>query len=208
MPLLELAVKEDPHCPRNAFYHARELTFYHRWEEAIVALNRYLNLPQANWVNERCYAYRLLGKSHEHLKQHYDALKYYRLACMEAPNTREPWCDLSVYCYMTQVWDECYYSATQALKVVNKEDVYTSDPTVWTEKPYDMASISAYHLGLAEKAYEHIQKALEFAPNDERLLKNKTFIEAIYDGNRSKIEQPRSGLRPTLRTDQCTLETA
>ena len=28
MPLLELAVKEDPYCPRNAFYHARELTFY------------------------------------------------------------------------------------------------------------------------------------------------------------------------------------
>jgi Flp pilus assembly protein TadD len=48
-----------------------------------------------------------------------------------------------------------------------------------------MASISAYHLGLTEKAYQHIQKALEFAPNDERLLKNKTFIEAIYDRNRS-----------------------
>ena len=65
MPMLELAVKEDPRCPRNAFYHARELTFYQRWEEAIEALNRYLEMPEATWQNERCYAMRLLGKSYE-----------------------------------------------------------------------------------------------------------------------------------------------
>ena len=48
MPLLELAVKEDPRCPRNAFYHARELTFYSRWQEAITALNRYLAILQVD----------------------------------------------------------------------------------------------------------------------------------------------------------------
>jgi glycosyltransferase involved in cell wall biosynthesis len=64
MPLLELAIQEDPRCPRNAFYHARELTFYARWQEAIDALNKYLAMPEANWQNERCYAMRLLGQSY------------------------------------------------------------------------------------------------------------------------------------------------
>jgi glycosyltransferase involved in cell wall biosynthesis len=67
LPLLELAVKEDPHCHRNAFYYARELTFYAQWKQAIPALKKYLAMPQASWSHERCYAMRLLGKSHENL---------------------------------------------------------------------------------------------------------------------------------------------
>ena len=96
MPMLELAVKEDPRCPRNAFYHARELTFYQRWQEAIEALNRYIAMPEATWENERCYAMRLLGKSYQETKNDYLSLKWFRLACAEAPSTREPWVDLSV----------------------------------------------------------------------------------------------------------------
>ena len=38
MDLLELSVKEDPRCPRNAFYYARELSFNERWEQAIEAI--------------------------------------------------------------------------------------------------------------------------------------------------------------------------
>ena len=76
MPLLELAVKEDPHCPRNAFYHARELTFYDRWEEAVKALNSYLAMPEATWANERCYAMRLLGKAHDELGHWHEILLF------------------------------------------------------------------------------------------------------------------------------------
>jgi hypothetical protein len=56
MDLLELSVKEDPNCPRNAFYYARELSFNSRWQESIEACKRYLKLPNATWQNERCYA--------------------------------------------------------------------------------------------------------------------------------------------------------
>ena len=79
MPLLELAIAEDPHCPRNAFYHARELTFYARWDEAIVALNKYLEMPEATWPNERCYAMRLLGKAYAEKGWAHEALKWFRL---------------------------------------------------------------------------------------------------------------------------------
>jgi glycosyltransferase involved in cell wall biosynthesis len=179
MPMLELAVKEDPKCPRNAFYHARELTFYQRWQEAIEALNRYLEMPEATWENERCYAMRLLGKSYEETGFDSDALKWYRLACAEAPNTREPWVDLSMYCYRRSMWSESLFCATQALGVVDRALVYTCDPSVWTEKPYDLASIASWHLGMKEQAIAYCKEALKFSPEDIRLLNNLKSMETV-----------------------------
>jgi len=172
MPLLDLAIQEDPLCPRNRFYHARELTFYSRWEEAIKALNAYLAMPQATWNNERAYAMRLLGKSHEELGQGWDALKWYRLAVAEAPNTRETWVDLSMFCYRNSMWVESYSAAKSALGITNKELVYTMDPEVWGEKPWDLASIGAWHMGLKQEAIDLCKKALEFNPTDTRLIRN------------------------------------
>jgi tetratricopeptide (TPR) repeat protein len=172
MPLLELAIAEDPRCPRNAFYHARELTFYSRWKEAIEYLHKYLAMPEATWQNERAYAYRLLGKSYTELGNWTDALKMYRLAVAEAPGTREPWVELASLAYRLHNWTECYASAKSALNIKDKALVYTMDPTVWTERPYDLASIAAWNLGLKDEAIELVKKAIEFAPHDERLQNN------------------------------------
>jgi glycosyltransferase involved in cell wall biosynthesis len=203
MPLLELAIKEDPRCPRNAFYHARELTFYCRWDEAIMYLNKYLEMPEATWQNERCYAMRLLGKSYEHLYNHNEAEKWYRLAAAEAPNTREPWVELAMLSYQRHDWTQCYFAACKALEIKDKALVYTMDPSVWTEKPHDLASIAAWHLGLKESALYHIDEALKFAPDDARLVSNKQLIQGVDDGNDlgngSAVEQSRGRLRPTVR---------
>ena len=182
MPLLELAVKEDPHCPRNAFYHARELTFYSRWVEAVEALRKYLDMPEATWQNERCYAMRLLGKSYENLGNNSEALKWYMAACAEAPGTREPWADLAMFSYMMHDWNQCYFAAQKALEIKDKALVYTMDPSVWTEKPYDLASISAWHLGRKDEAVELCQKALEFNPKDARLMSNLVKMTEAEDG--------------------------
>lgn len=172
MPLLELAIREDPLCPRNRFYHARELTFYSRWTEAIDALKKYLEMPEATWENERSYAMRLLGKSYQELGDFNTALKWYRLAVAEAPNTREPWVELSMLCYSMHMWAEGYAAAKSALQITDKTLVYTMDPSVWTEKPWDLASICAWNLGLVNEAVELCKKAIELAPSDTRLENN------------------------------------
>lgn len=209
MPLLELAVQEDKECPRNAFYYARELTFYARWETAVEALHKYLGLPGATWPNERCYAMRLLGKSYENLGNQHKAQKWYNLACAEAPGTREPWVDLSMFSYMIHDWETCYYAATKALKIVDKQLVYTMDPSVWTEKPHDLASISAWHLDLKDRARQHLEDALKFNSTDPRLLSNQEWMK---DGNDqrdgSEAEHSRGVMRLTIRPDQCQAEAA
>lgn len=172
MELLEMSVKEDPRCPRNAFYHARELTFHSRWTDAITALKAYLNMPEATWPNERCYAMRLLGKAYAETGQPWEAEKWLHMACGEAPNTREPWCELAMLMYRSARWEECYAFSMRALKITDRALVYTCDPAVWGFWPHDLAAISAWHLGLIKTAIEQGEKAVELAPDDLRLRDN------------------------------------
>jgi len=144
MDLLELSVKEDPDCPRNAFYYARELSFNARWQESIDACKNYLALPKATWMNERCYAYRVMGRCYNELGQWDEAERSFHMAASEAPNTREPWCELAMLMYRQSRWEECYAYAMRALRITNREMVYTGDPAVWGAQAHDLASISAW----------------------------------------------------------------
>ena len=176
LDLLKVSVKEDPHCPRNAFYYARELTFHNVWEEAISELNRYLALPGANWPNERCYAMRLMGKAYNETCNPVQAEKWLHMACGEAPNTREPWCDLAMHMYRQSRWEECFAASMRALRIVDRELVYTCDPAVWGALPHDLASISAWHLGLSKIAEDQARVAVEKDPQDARLQQNLEYI--------------------------------
>lgn len=183
LDLLELSVKEDPDCPRNAFYYARELSFHRKWKEAIDACNTYLKLPRANWPNERCYAYRVMGRCYSELGDQWNAERSFQMAAYEAPNTREPWCELAMLMYRQQRWEECFASAKRALRITNREMVYTVDPEVWGAQPHDLASISAWHIGLKDVAMENAKICVNLSPNDARLKANLDFMERqIHDG--------------------------
>lgn len=175
LDLLELSVKEDPSCPRNAFYYARELTFYSQWDKAIDALNKYLSMPSASWDHERCFAMRLLGRSYENKNDHPQALKWYMRACAETPNAREPWLDIAQYYYNRNNWMDCYITSIKCISVTNKDLVYTANPECWGSKPYDLAAISSYYIGKIEESKIYGYKALELSPDDERLKNNLKF---------------------------------
>ena len=175
LDLLELSIKEDPACPRNAFYYARELTFYHRWVDAVVALNNYLNNPNATWPNERCYAMRLLGQCYEELNDKAGADSWLSRAAAEATNTREPWVERADLARRTANWQLSYDCASTALAIKDKALVYTMDPTVWGAKPHDILALAAYHLGKFAEATMHGTTACELAPDDARLKQNLAF---------------------------------
>lgn len=182
LDLLKLAVTEDKQCPRNAFYYARELTFYRKWHEAIVALFKYLDNPQANWPNERCYAMRLLGQAYQALGLNIEAQEWYKKATVEAPNTREPWVDAAMFAYTQSDWSNCLVYAERALEIKDKQLVYTMDPSVWGAKPYDLAAIAAYNVSQYDKALQYGQLAVDQTPTDTRLINNLKFYRDAKDG--------------------------
>ena len=172
MDLLELSVKEDPECPRNAFYYARELSFHSRWEESIVACKNYLKLPRATWQNERCYAYRVMGRCYSEVGLSHEAEQAFHSAAGEAPNTREPWCELALLCYRQSRWEECFAYAMRALRITDREAVYTCDPAVWGYQAHDLAAVAAWNLGLKDIAIQQGQLAVDLEPGDSRLRAN------------------------------------
>lgn len=176
MDLLELSVKEDPRCPRNAFYYARELSFHGRWRESIDACNNYLKMPEATWSNERCYAYRVMGRCYNELFDWENAEKAFQMAASEAPNTREPWCELSALMYRLSRWEECFAYAMRTLRITDRAMVYTCDPEVWRYQPHDYASIAAWHLGLTDISIEQAKLALSHEPDNARLKSNLDFV--------------------------------
>lgn len=179
--LLEMSVKEDPNDPRNAFYYARELSFHRQWQQAIEECERYLALPGANWPNERCYAYRVMSRCYNELGDWDNAIRCARLGVIEAPNTREPWCEIAKLAYQRHQWAECYGAAMSALAIKDRELVYTVDPEVWGSMPYDYASIAAWNLCLKDAAISHARMALNFAPDDVRIAQNLALMEADGD---------------------------
>jgi glycosyltransferase involved in cell wall biosynthesis len=176
LDLLRVSVEEDPQDPRNAFYYARELSFHGMWSESIDACKAYLDLPKANWPNERCYAMRVMARCYAELNDYANALAWARRAVAESPDTREPWCEVAMLAYRSQRWEECYGAATSALKITERELVYTCDPEVWGYQAHDLAAISAWNLGLKEQAIVHAENAVSYAPGDERLVNNLAMI--------------------------------
>lgn len=179
LDLLKLSVAEDPVCPRNAFYYARELSFHQKWDEAIRECQRYLELPGATWINERCYAYRVIGKCREELGDPEQAERAYHLAAMEAPNTREPWCELAMLMYRQSRWEECFAFCMRALRIVDREMVYTCDPAVWGHWAHDLAAVAAWNMGLKDLALGQARLALEKSPSDQRLQANVAYMQGL-----------------------------
>ena len=182
MPLLEVAVKEDDRDPSHYFYYSRELTFYGRWDEAKAALAKYLGMNAASAQNERCYAMRLMAKCYIETGDWRSAEKWLMQAVGEAPDTREPWCELARLMYYQQRWEECFASSMRALKIKDRALVYTCDPEVWGHWPHDLASIAAWHLGLRDISIEQAQLAVEKSPDDERLQENLKYVRGDLEG--------------------------
>jgi Flp pilus assembly protein TadD len=82
-----------------------------------------------------------------------------------------------MFCYNTHDWETCYFAANRALKIKEKLEVYTMDPAAWSDKPHDLCSIAAWHLGHKDKARQELDEALKFKPNDPRLLANKEWMK-------------------------------
>jgi len=181
LPLLEMSVKEDPIDPRNAFYYARELSFHGQWQRSIEECERYLNLPGADWPNERCYAYRVMSRCYSELGDWDNAIRCARLGVVEAPYTREPWCEIAKLAYQRQQWAECYGAAISALAITNREFVYTVDPEVWGALPHDYASIAAWNLGMKEIAIEQAKLALTLEPDNVRIADNLKLMQEVSD---------------------------
>ena len=174
LPLLLLAVEEDPEDDRNMYYCARELFFAGQVEQATEYFKKHLSLPRAVWAPERAASMRYLSKMNEHEREH-----WLLRACAEYPHGREPWVELSQHYYNVNNWPGCFFAATQALRIAEKPLLYLNEAEPWGYWPHDLAAISAHRLGMHESALASGEVATLLNPNEERLKTNMFFYRNV-----------------------------
>lgn len=177
LPLLELSVKEDPTDDRNMHYLGREYMYYGKWNEAIDTLIRHLSLEKSTWKDERCASMRFIGRCYKNLKRYDEARMWLDKAIKEAPYLRDPYMEIAILEYDLSNYKKVKKYCLLALNIKNHEKSYINEVFSWDNTVYDLLSVSSFYLGEYDKALVYIKKALEMAPEDERLKKNLKLIK-------------------------------
>jgi len=173
LPLLKVAVEEDLEDDRNAFYYARELYFYNRYEEAAKEFKRHLSLRRATWRAERAASMRYLAKC-----EPLSAIAWLEKAVAEDSGRREAMVELALQYYSIKEWEGCYKHASAAISIAEKPLDYLCEDFAWGALPHDLLAISSYHLAKYREAYEHGLIAKELDPESKRIADNLKLYEA------------------------------
>jgi Tfp pilus assembly protein PilF len=168
LPLLKLAVEEDPRDDRNQFYLAREYFFHGDHALAQYHFSEHLKLSQ--WHPERAASYRYLAKMRPDSAEHH----LYK-AISEDPSRRESWVALASVYYDKKDWVACRQACAMALRITEKPMDYLCEADAWGWLPHDLMAISCHHLGDTDEAFFHGSEALALNPKDARLQANLTW---------------------------------
>lgn len=187
LPLLELAVAEDPDDDRSCHYLGREYMYRGEWERAIRTLKRHLSLPRAVWADERAASMRYIARCCRQLGRDSLAAVWYHRAIAEAPHLREPYVDYAALLYDCQNWAGLVFMAGCALAVTQRAQTYITEGYAWGALPWDYLAIGWWNLGQAQAAAEACERAAALAPEDTRLKNNLAiFRQAAYNGTESE----------------------
>lgn len=187
LPLLELAVAEDPDDDRNCHYLGREYMYHGDWQKSIDMLKRHLSLPKTTWTDERCASMRFIGRCYRRLGRDDLAAVWYHRAIAEAPHLREPYLDYASLLYDRQNWAGLVFLAECALAITERPATYITEGYAWGALPWDYLSIGRWNLGQAREAAEACRQAVALAPEDARLQNNLAIFERnAYNGTESQ----------------------
>lgn len=183
LPLLELAVRENPRSDRNVHYLGREYLFRGRWRDCIETLSRHVLMPEAVWADEKSASFRYMARAHRALGEGEAAEACLLQAAALAPSLREPWVELGTLYYDRQDWTGVAYAMERALRIQTRPETYLSEPESWGALPWDLLSLAWHYLGRPAPAVEAVKKALEYSPGDARLRENLRLMQAGFPEN-------------------------
>ena len=178
LPLLEQAVREDPHNDRNMHYLGREYYYYHRWADCIRTMERHLEMPEAVWADERCASMRYLAKSCEALGRKEEAEQWLQRAVAQAPYLREPYLDFAGFLAREKQWDGVVALSRRALNIQQRPQSYICEGDAWSWLPYDLLALGLYYTGRRAEALEAGEQAAKLGSWVKRLQENLAFYQA------------------------------
>lgn len=183
LPLLELAVKEDPRNDRNMHYLGREYMYYGKYEEAISTLERHLSLESATWKDERCASMRFIARCYMKLNRPREAIMWSNLAIKESPYLRDAYMEKALITYELKKFKETEKLCREALKIKKHPKTYINEVFTTDLNIYDILSVVCFYNGKYRSSLRYVKMALELDKDNERLISNKKLIEEYINNN-------------------------
>lgn len=177
LELLELSTKEDPKDDRNMHYLGREYMYYGKWNECIDTLIKHLSLEKATWKDERCASMRFIARSYKNLNRYEEAKMWLDKAINEAPYLRDPYVERALLEYELNNFQMVKKYCDLALQIEYHPKTYINEAFSFDHTIDDLLSLYYYQINDFDKSLEHINRALLFSPNNERLKNNKKIIQ-------------------------------
>ena len=177
LPLLELSVKENPLDDRNMHYLGREYMYYGQWDKSIKTLKKHLKLKNATWKDERCASMRFISRCYQNLNKTKAARIWLKKAIKEAPFLRDSYVEMAMLEYNQENYKKVEKYCLKALQIRNHQKSYINETFSWDGTIYDLLSISCFYLKKIDYAIYFIDLALDYNPNDERLITNKKIFK-------------------------------
>ena len=173
--LLKLSVEENPDDSHVKMLLAREYYIHNDYQAALDTYLEVLRMPDVEKPNKRLVLLESLGRCADlycELKNFDEALWYCQEFIKEDPTYREP------YLIMAHMYNEMHmYTLAEACilaanKYCTRKYTWVERANTWTFSGDDILSLTYFHLGFIDKAIYHAKKAVEYSPNDIRLVKN------------------------------------
>lgn len=177
LPLLELAVKENPLNDRMMHYLGREYMYYGMYDKSIETLKKHLKLPTSTWKEERCASLRFISRCLIKQNKIDDAYKYLNDAINECPYSREPYLEMAFLEFNRNNFLETIKYLIKAKTIDDNKLIYINEIFCHDDNIDDLLSISYYNLGLKDEALYYVDKALLYNPKSERLNNNKRIFQ-------------------------------
>ena len=177
LPLLQMAVDEDPYDMRMRVYLIREYYFAQRWQDVIDEGQRLFRHERKNdtWAPELAAAYRGVGDSYDKLGDKDTAYEMYKAGYVVAPHEIEAVFPLAYWHYANKDWQQCYDLANE-VNLLKPSGHYLMDESITKWRAYDLLAIASWNLGKTGSAKKWARLAVEGNPTDERLIDNYKFM--------------------------------
>ena len=185
LALLETSVKEAPNDDRNMHSLGREYMFRGRWDDAIRTLKRHISLSSATWPAERGNSMRFIARCYAEKGDRQNQEIWLWRAISESVKQREAALDLAELLNKEKDWTELVRVCEIILSRTEKVMTYITKAEAWGSRPYDLYSVGLWNTGKCGEAIVAAKRALELAPDNDRIRKNIEVMEKFVSDARN-----------------------
>lgn len=181
LPLLKLALEENPNDTRNLYLLAREYLCYNKWQECIEISKKYLEISSNSYFAEKCAVMRYIGRSYKMLNDYKNSKIWFEEAIETAPTIREGYVECGMLEHDLYNFGNAIYFLEEALKIKEDSLSVINEIFAWDDTIYRLLCDCYFHANQIQKAHDYIVIAINMNPNNKENQRKKEIIEKLIN---------------------------